>query len=84
MSFSATRSKVKFAESEQGVAAEKTLRALEEDAGYTTATCYSSHTEQYPDNRMPFVDKHMTYLSNHPATDVQHYLSNLRLMTRVR
>lgn len=31
-----------------------------------------------------FVAKHMQYMCEHPKTSIDHYLSNLRLKTRVR
>jgi hypothetical protein len=41
---------------------------------------YSANTTLYPDNQMPFIDKHISYLLDHPALDPLQYLSNLRLM----
>ncbi len=50
----------------------------------TTATSYSSNAELYPDGQMPFVEKHLAYLINHPNVDPEQYLSNLRLMLKKR
>jgi len=54
------------------------------DSSYNTAPSYSNDTALYPDNLIPFVDKHMNYLVNHPALEASQYLANVRLVTRVR
>ena len=54
------------------------------DEKYNTDSTYSSDTITYSDHLIPFVDKHMQYLIMHPSVDAEQYLSNLRLMTRVR
>jgi hypothetical protein len=73
-----------FFESEEGIEIEQKLRLMAQDATYHTGSSYSANSTLYPDNLIPFVDKHMSYLRNHPTTDPQHYLSNLRLITRKR
>ena len=45
-------------------------------------SAYSSNTALYPDNKIPFVDKHIAYLLAHPKLDPIQYLSNLRLMLK--
>lgn len=60
------------------------LRSMVEDDSYKTESGYSINTEEYPDNVIPFVEKHVNYLSKHPQVDPEHYLSNLRLMLKVR
>ena len=61
----------------------KTLRAelqsMVDDPQYNTQTSYSPTSEE----RLEFVDKHILYLSKHLSLNPQHYLSNLRLMTRI-
>lgn len=76
--------KVKFLESEEGLEVERILILMASDDTYNTESSYSANSEMYPDNLIPFVDKHMNYLSSHPTTDPRHYISNLRLMTRVK
>lgn len=59
------------------------LMEMTEDSSYNTSSSYSPNSAQYPDNVMPFVDKHMAYLQTH-SVELHHYLSNLRLMARIR
>jgi len=59
------------------------LEAMEKDPSlHTTKSTYSANTGLYPDNQMPFRDKHYDYLLNHPGVDPDQYLSNLRLMLK--
>ena len=81
---STVKKRVNFFESEEGLEIEHTLRQMALDMAYNTDSSYSANIEMYPDNLIPFVAKHMSYLNAHPSTDPQHYISNLRLMTRVR
>lgn len=60
------------------------LQAMKDDPNYYTTTSYSANGQLYPDHRMPFVDKHIAYLLNHPQLDSRYYLSNLRLMLKKR
>lgn len=78
------KKRTNFAISEEGIATKQMLQSMEADAGFNTTGGYSADTSTYPDNKIPFVDKHMKYLSEHQAVDLQHYLSNLRLMTRIK
>lgn len=73
-----------FFDSEEGIAAEQELQRMACDITYNTASSYSSNTALYPTNVMSFTDKHMQYLSAHPALDPQQYLANLRLITRLK
>lgn len=61
-----------------------TLQHMAKDSTYNTKPSYSANIVQYPNNLIPFTDKHMNYLYMHPAIDPYHYIANLRLMTRVR
>ncbi|HEX7632911.1 MAG TPA: hypothetical protein VF401_01145 [Candidatus Saccharimonadales bacterium] len=79
-----TISKRKFYDSEEAVQIKAALVALEKDANYCTEASYSANEIDHPDSSISFVDKHMHYLSEHPKVNPQYYLSNLRLMTRVR
>jgi hypothetical protein len=76
--------KINFFDTEDGVAFEQELKDMDANAIYATSSSYSTNSELYPDNLIPFVDKHMNYMRSHPSTNAQHYLANLRLMTRIR
>lgn len=69
---------------EEGQTALATLKEMATNIRYNTQSTYSSNSDAYPDNQMPFVDHHMRYLSMHQAVNIDHYLANLRLLTRVR
>ncbi len=60
------------------------LRKLEDDPAFVTNPAYRANTSLFPDNSISFVDAHLTYLKSHPKLDPNHYLANLRLMTRKR
>ena len=60
------------------------LKKMALDTTYTTADSYSSDSVLHPDNLISFVDKHVEYVLSHPGTNPEHYVSNLRLMTRKR
>jgi hypothetical protein len=79
-----TKRKINFFESEEGAEVKRVLGLMASDSSYNTASRYSANSDLYPDNVMTFVDKHMHYLSAHPSTNPQQYISNLRLMTRVK
>ena len=51
---------------------------------FKTEASYSANAIVYPDNLIPFVDKHMNYLKQHQNINPEHYLSNLRLMTKIK
>jgi hypothetical protein len=73
-----------FVTSEEGLEFIEGLRLLLADSAYNTEPGFSANTELYPDHSIPFVNKHIDYIRNHPTTDPRHYLANLRLMTRKR
>lgn len=61
------------------------LEAMARDPGLNTrASSYSANSELYPDGQIPFVEKHLAYLMDHPRVDHNQYLSNLKLMLKVR
>lgn len=62
----------------------KTLNDMVGDDRFHTEVSYSANTALYPDHVIPFIDKHVAYMRAHPTINPDHYLSNLRLMTRVR
>jgi len=78
------KKKVDFFDSEEGARTEELLKDMVADSAYHTDASYSADNEHYPDNQIPFVAKHMAFLKSHPTTDPQHYVANLRLMTRKR
>ena len=73
-----------FFDSTEGIKIRLELQRLDASSLYNTTPSYSSNNVLYPDNRMPFVDKHMNYLINHPSLDANKYLANIKLMTRLR
>jgi hypothetical protein len=78
------KKKINFFETEEGAEFIQSLRRMVADATYNTKPSFSANTELYPDHLIPFVNKHIAYINSHPLTDPTHYLSNLRLITRLR
>jgi len=70
-----------FFKSEAAMTAEAELKLMANDPRYNTQGTFSA---RYSSNLMPFVERHMKYLSEHPKLDTQHYLSNLKLMTKIK
>jgi len=81
---SLTKKKINLLESEEGTRIKQTLQFMVANTAYNTEPSYSANTVVYPNNLIPFVDKHLNYLNSHPSVDIEHYLANLRLMTRIR
>jgi len=54
------------------------------NSSYNTASSYSPDTLKYPDNLMPFADKHMNYLYAHPKLNARQYLANVKLGCRIK
>lgn len=77
---STTISQQKFLDSEEATAIRKTLERMVDDPCFNTEATYTATLGE----GWSFVDKHMKYLSEHPKLNAQHYLSNLRLMTRIK
>lgn len=73
-----------FFSSEEGIMAFQVLKEMVGDNAYHTESSYSANASLYPDHSMPFVDKHMLYLRDHPSIDTRQYISNLRLMTKLK
>ena len=78
------KKRISFFESEEGTRVHQTLHLMTQDPIYNTEASYSANATVYPDNLIPFVDKHMNYLNTHPAVDPYNYISNLRLKTKSR
>jgi hypothetical protein len=77
------KKRINFYESEIGLQIEQILVEMTRDEKYNTAASYSANTNAYPDNSISFVNKHMNYLNNHPNINPDHYISNLRLLTKL-
>lgn len=58
------------------------LENIEKNPVYNTNPSYVANDARYPNQQMPFVDKHILYLVGHPNVDRKTYISNLRLMLR--
>ncbi len=69
-------------DSEAGAKVIQALTEMADDVTYNTGDSYSANGEKYPDNKISFVDKHINYLLSHSSVNPDHYLANLRLMTR--
>ena len=78
------KTRVNYFDSEEGKDIKRELQHMMTSVLYNTASSYTINDFQYPDNQIPFVDKHMNYLNSHPRLDAGMYLANLRLMTRIR
>jgi hypothetical protein len=70
-----------FFDSEVAAVAKTELKLMAKDPRYNTQGTFSA---KYTGHVMPFVERHMKYLSEHPKLDAQHYLSNLKLMTKIK
>jgi len=70
-----------FLTSPEGLAAHADLLEMESDKGYKTIATYSPSSE---DGVLLFIDKHMNYLSSHAGVNATQYVSNLRLITKIR
>ncbi len=69
----------RFLDSQEAEVIRDTLRTMMTDPAFNTRSMYSPAAG----GEVLFVDKHMEYLSQHTTLNVEHYLSNLRLMTRI-
>lgn len=80
----ASTKKVNLFETEEGAQIIVALKELAANVGFNTDPTYVADVSSYPDNLIPFVDKHIKYLKQHPNINPQHYLANLRIMTKIR
>jgi hypothetical protein len=78
-----TRGKA-FLDSQEAEAIKQKFQQMTLDDSYNTPSTYSPDTLKYPDNRIPFTDKHMNYLNVHPKLDAGMYLANVKLGCRIR
>jgi hypothetical protein len=77
------KKRISFFDSELGLEIAQTLQLMTKDSSYNTKSSYSANSTLYPNHLMSFVDKHMNYLNTYPSINPYHYVSNLRLITRV-
>lgn len=81
---STLKKRISFFDSAEGLAIKQTLQGMTIDSVYNTVSSYSANTDLHPDNLISFTEKHMQYLNKHPSVDPERYISNLRLMTKIR
>jgi len=81
---SSARKKIDMYNSEEGAAIQQSLRDMELDSSLKTEPSYTANVIAYPDMKMPFVESHLAYLTKHSEVEPAHYLSNLRLMLKIR
>lgn len=79
--YAKTQRAQEFLKSEAGLAAYSELLKMIEDENYKTVSSFSPSAE---DGTLLFIDKHMNYLCTHLGVNANQYLSNLRLITKVR
>ena len=60
------------------------LKKLEKDPLYNTPSRYHADTERYPKNLITFAQTHLEHLKKFPKVDPDQYISNLKLMTKIR
>lgn len=73
--------KTDFFTTQEGAEIEAELRRMAADSNYKTDPSYSANAD---DHLISFVEKHKHYLMQHQSLDPRHYLSNLKLMTKIR
>ncbi len=73
-----------YPDSEEGRDIRQKLLSMAASTTYNTTSTYSANNQVYPDNLIPFVDKHMNYIMNHPNIEASKYLANIKLISRVR
>ena len=69
--------------STQGREVQRELINMSTNTKYNTTSTYTTNGELYPDNLIPFVDKHMNYINSHPQLDAWTYLANVKIYTRL-
>jgi hypothetical protein len=73
-----------FLDTKEGKEIKSHFQRMIDDNSYSTASSYTANSILYPDNLIPFVDKHMDYLISHPLLEASKYLANIKLITRLR
>ena len=67
-----------FLASQQAIDIREELTRMTEDPNYNTRPTYSAAAK----GDVTFVERHMSYLSLHLSVNPEHYLSNLKLITK--
>ncbi|MBC7708225.1 hypothetical protein H7Y63_03310 [Polaromonas sp.] len=75
-----TLSQQKFLDSDVAAQIHTQLKTMMGDKTFNTTSTYAATRE----DQLPFDEKHMNYLSDHPKLNPLHYIANLRLMTRIK
>lgn len=70
----------KFLASEEAKLIREDLMKMVADPCFNTESSYTTSSS----DSLLFVDKHMRYMSKYANVDPQQYLSNLKLMTRIK
>ncbi len=78
------KKKANYFDSVEGEEIKQTLLLMTKNRIYNTKPSYSANIARYPNNLIPFVDKHMNYLNVHPNLDPDHYLANLRMVSLLK
>lgn len=78
------KKKGNFFDTEEGAKMKASLRLMQQNTSFSTEASYSANAANHPDNLISFVDKHMNYLNAHQNVNPDHYLANLRLVTRLK
>lgn len=73
-----------FFETAEGIEVIEQLHSMVDSSVYSTEASYSANTTVHPDNKISFVEKHKNYLKQHQNVNPRHYMSNLRLMTKLK
>lgn len=60
------------------------LTEMEQNPKFDTKPTFSVGSEASPPRLVSFMEKHKTYLRDHPKINPEHYLSNLRTVLRIR
>ena len=79
--YAKTQRAQEFLRSEAGRVVYDELVKMVEDENYNTASTFSPSAEN---GNLLFIDKHLSYLCAHLDVNCAQYLSNLRLITKVR
>ena len=72
--------KVDYFETVEGQDILEQLEAMSQSETYITKESYIPYSESL----ISFVNKHQEFIRKHPNTNAQHYVSNLKIMCRLR
>lgn len=60
------------------------LQALEDDPSMNTIGTYSPNAIEHPGQIRPFTEVHLEYLRKNKHVNPEHYISNLKIMLKIR